>query len=95
QKYKNTRAFNPTLHDTSRKTKQIMETQIQGVCSRCKDVIEWKIRYKKYKPLTQPGKCVKCLERNIMQSYYVICSNCSTTHGYCAKCGKKFENMDK
>ena len=53
-KYQNVTAFKNTLHDTSAKTKMIANLDIAGVCSRCSDIIEWKIKYKKYKPLTQP-----------------------------------------
>lgn len=27
-----------------------------GLCQRCKDVVEWKVKYNKYKPITQPRK---------------------------------------
>lgn len=27
-----------------------------GLCQHCKDVLEWKVKYNKYKPLTQPRK---------------------------------------
>ncbi|KAH9604248.1 hypothetical protein KSS87_009451 [Heliosperma pusillum] len=30
--------------------------EIGGVCQRCKDQIEWKRKYGKYKPLTEPAK---------------------------------------
>ncbi|RXG67302.1 hypothetical protein Avbf_09799, partial [Armadillidium vulgare] len=35
------------------------------VCKQCKDVIEWKIKYKKYKPLTQPKTCSNCHLKSI------------------------------
>jgi hypothetical protein len=53
-KYQNKSAFKNVYHDTSKKTQQIVSTVVSGVCSRCKDCIDWKIKYKKYKPLTQP-----------------------------------------
>lgn len=59
QKHQNRVAFKNTLHDTSLRTKQINNLQVSNVCVRCKEVIEWKIKYKKYKPLTQMKTCVK------------------------------------
>jgi hypothetical protein len=56
QKHKNKTAFKNTLHDTSRRTKEINEIEVKNCCSRCTEVIEWKIKYKKYKPLTVPKK---------------------------------------
>lgn len=55
-KHKNKTAFKNSLHDTSKRTQQINSMQVTGACARCKDVIEWKIKYKKYKPLSQPKK---------------------------------------
>jgi hypothetical protein len=55
QKHKNATAYKNTMHDTSHQTKSILKTTQDGLCGRCKEVIEWKIKYKKYKPLTQPA----------------------------------------
>lgn len=54
QKYQNKTAFKNTMHDTSRKTKVINNIAATGCCARCKDIIDWKVKYKKYKLLTQP-----------------------------------------
>lgn len=59
QKHQNSVAFKNTLHDTNHRTKAIVNTKIDHVCARCKEVIQWKIKYKKYKPLTQPKTCNK------------------------------------
>lgn len=56
QKYKNATAFKNDLHDTSRTTKLINSTPVSGVCARCRDAIEWRKKYKKYKPLKAPRK---------------------------------------
>lgn len=53
-KYQNKSTFKNVYHDTSKKTQNIVNTVVAGVCVRCKDIIDWKIKYKKYKPLTQP-----------------------------------------
>lgn len=86
QKHKNTTAFKNTLHDTSHKTKFINSIQVCEVCVRCKEIIEWKIKYKKYKPLTQPKKCVKCDQKAVKKAYHVICSECCKKLEICAKC---------
>jgi hypothetical protein len=55
QKYKNKSAFKNDLHDKSQKTQMIKSLVPVGLCLRCKEKIEWKIKYKKYKPLSQPA----------------------------------------
>ena len=53
-KHKNKTAFCNTMHDRSKKNLKLSSMQITGCCQRCKDIIDWKIKYKKYKPLSQP-----------------------------------------
>ena len=53
-KYKNTYKF---VHNkNSRKTKQILESPIEGVCEKCYKILAWKKEYRKYKPLTVPKR---------------------------------------
>ncbi|XP_042377210.1 uncharacterized protein LOC121970512 isoform X1 [Zingiber officinale] len=61
-------------------------SSISGVCPRCKEQIDWKRRYGKYKPILEPAKCQKCGKRSVRQAYHNICSSCSKDHGICAKC---------
>lgn len=91
QKYQNRTAFKNDLHDTSQKTKIINSLDITGVCKRCKDIIEWKIKYKKYKPLSAPRKCVNCEQKAIKHAYHMFCSKCSSEKQVCAKCCKPVE----
>ena len=56
QKYKNNTAFKNDKYDVNSKTKKLEEMRIGNVCQKCKQVIDWKIKYNKYKPLTVPSK---------------------------------------
>ena len=53
-KHKNKVGFCNTMHDRSKKNLTLVNMNITGCCQRCKDIIDWKIKYKKYKPLSQP-----------------------------------------
>ncbi|KAK8606630.1 hypothetical protein V6N13_052397 [Hibiscus sabdariffa] len=61
-------------------------SEITGVCPRCKEQIDWKRRYGKYKPLTEPAKCQLCAKRNVRQAYHNLCSGCAKERKVCAKC---------
>ncbi|KAF0290728.1 uncharacterized protein FJT64_011114 [Amphibalanus amphitrite] len=76
------------MHDTSRRTKLLNNMEVHGVCQRCKDIIDWKIKYKKYKPLTAPKTCTKCHQKTITQAYRTICRNCASSLQVCEKCGE-------
>lgn len=90
-KYQNKAAFKNVYHDTSKRTQQIVTTDVSGVCARCKDCIDWKIKYKKYKPLSQAKTCADCKQKTVKQAYHVFCIPCSQSAGKCAKCGEKKE----
>lgn len=60
--------------------------EVTGVCPRCKEQIEWKRKYGKYKPLTEPAKCQKCSKRAVRQAYLNLCPGCAKDQGVCAKC---------
>lgn len=61
----------------SKKTAQIMESKISNVCQKCREKLEWRKKYRKYKPLTQPSICNICRNRNITAAYHTICYSCS------------------
>lgn len=52
-KHQNSFAFkhNPK----SKKTLKILALPSEGLCRRCSEQIEWRKKYRKYKPLTKPG----------------------------------------
>ncbi|KAJ0043757.1 hypothetical protein Pint_18978 [Pistacia integerrima] len=61
-------------------------SEITGVCQRCKEQIDWKRRYGKYKPLTEPAKCQSCSKRAVRQAYHSLCTGCAKEQNVCAKC---------
>ncbi|XP_044589115.1 uncharacterized protein C9orf85 homolog, partial [Cotesia glomerata] len=91
QKHQNRHAFKNNLHDTSHTTKAINKIQVVNVCEKCKKVIEWKIKYKKYKSLKAPSNCCKCEQRCVKHAYHIMCGPCASKHEVCPKCGEKTE----
>uniref|UniRef100_A0A8C5PRV7 Chromosome 9 open reading frame 85 n=1 Tax=Leptobrachium leishanense TaxID=445787 RepID=A0A8C5PRV7_9ANUR len=89
QKHRNVTAFKNDKYDDSQRTKKINSKLHDGVCQRCKDVLEWRVKYSKFKPLSQPKKCVKCLQKTVKNAYHIICKPCAIQLELCAKCGKK------
>merc|ERR1711962_798233 len=91
QKHKNNFGFKNDMHGVSEKMKAVNNLYVSNVCQRCKDCIEWKIKYKKYKPLTVPSKCVKCSGKKVKYAYHIVCTECAIQHQVCAKCSKEKE----
>jgi len=94
QKHQNRTAFKNNLHDTSQKTKFINNLQIVNVCEHCKNIIEWKIKYKKYKALKAPAKCTVCEQKTVKHAYHNICLPCAKQKEVCPKCGKNKEVVE-
>ncbi|XP_052282575.1 uncharacterized protein C9orf85 homolog [Dreissena polymorpha] len=94
-KYQNRHGFKNVYHDTSKQTQKIVNTEVAGVCKRCKDVIDWKIKYKKYKPLSQAKTCATCRQKTVKKAYLVYCQSCSAVSGKCAKCGESTDIVQK
>ena len=55
QKHQNETAFKNNKYASNSKAKLLNEMRVTNVCQRCKDIIEWKIKYGKYKSLTTPS----------------------------------------
>uniref|UniRef100_A0A6T6VFD4 Uncharacterized protein n=1 Tax=Bicosoecida sp. CB-2014 TaxID=1486930 RepID=A0A6T6VFD4_9STRA len=85
-KHKNSFAFKHNKN--SKKTKKILGIDHHGLCSRCSEIIEWKKKYRKYKPLKAPKKCNGCDRRSIAKAYHTLCDDCARSRSVCAKCGK-------
>ncbi|CAH0383980.1 unnamed protein product [Bemisia tabaci] len=88
QKHKNSVAFKNTLHDRTPQTIKIVNKNIVNVCLRCKGILDWKVKYKKYKLLTKPANCTKCNQRTVLEAYHTICRPCASKLKVCPKCGK-------
>lgn len=66
---------------------------ITGVCPRCKQQIEWRRKYGKYKQLTEPSKCNDCGKRAVRQAHHTLCTDCSKKRNVCAKCCKTTDTI--
>ncbi|XP_065059523.1 uncharacterized protein C9orf85 homolog [Rhopilema esculentum] len=86
QKYKNETAFKNNKYDSNSKGKLLNQLKVSNVCQRCKEIIEWKIKYDKYKALTAPKKCVRCSQKKVKYAYHIACTECALKEKACAKC---------
>lgn len=52
QKYKNVTKFKNDKYDSGKLIQSLNQMKMTDLCSKCEEVISWKIRYRKYKPLS-------------------------------------------
>ena len=84
QKYQNAFAFKHNPKSIT--TKIIAKSPLDFLCDHCHDVLEWKIKYRKYKQLSVPGTCNLCLQKTVFKAYRTICEICAIPKKLCTKC---------
>ncbi|XP_073321458.1 uncharacterized protein C9orf85 homolog [Pagrus major] len=89
QKHQNATAYKNDKYGATVQVKKAKSKTHDGLCQHCKGVLEWKVKYNKYKTLTQPKKCVKCSQKTVKDAYHIICKPCALQQEICCKCGKK------
>ncbi|XP_074525499.1 uncharacterized protein C9orf85 homolog [Halichoeres trimaculatus] len=89
QKHQNATAYKNNKYGATAQVKKANSKIHDGLCQHCKGILEWKVKYNKYKSLTQPKKCVKCSQKAVRDAYHIICKPCSLQLEICCKCGKK------
>ena len=83
-KYQNKTTYELKYHPELR---ELQDTAPRNnLCQRCFDIINWKLKYGKYKKPSQPGKCKVCSMKNVLKAYRHTCDACSTSKSICSKC---------
>ncbi len=93
QKYQNTFCFKHNKN--SRLTKKIIETPLDYLCQKCLTILEWKIKFRKYKPLSTPSKCKICEQKTVLKGHREVCDKCSGELLICSKCIEPCEEFAK
>ncbi|TDH66718.1 hypothetical protein CCR75_006578 [Bremia lactucae] len=83
---KHQNAFAFKHNPKSKKTERILSMPIHGLCEKCRKQIEWRKKYRKYKPLSQPGSCIYCHQKAVTSAYHASCDVCAKERNICAKC---------
>ena len=70
----------------SRLTKIITAIPLGEVCARCREVLEWRKKFRKYKPLKEPRRCARCGGKTVKDAYHTVCRDCAEREAVCGKC---------
>ncbi|CAN0128632.1 unnamed protein product, partial [Laminaria digitata] len=73
----------------SQKTAKILGSANTGLCASCHDKVEWRKKYRKYRPLRQPASCNDCHKKAITAAYHKICTPCARERRVCPWCCTK------
>lgn len=89
-KHQNSFAFKHNKN--SKKTRKIAGIHHNSLCKRCQEQIQWRKKFRKYKPRKAPGKCRGCELKKITLAYHVLCNTCAEAKKVCPKCTKSEPN---
>jgi len=64
----------------------IQRAMCEGICDRCREKVQWRFKFDKYKPLSKPGNCQNCKEKRIAKAYRSYCDPCAAAKRACAGC---------
>ena len=87
QKYKNKTEFKIKYND--KKIELIKNAPLDKLCGKCYGIIEWKLKYGKYKVPNTASKCFICQMKTVVKAYRTICDPCAKEHKKCSKCGEQ------
>lgn len=91
QKHQNEFKFRANKH--SKKSHDLADTPLDRMCKRCYEKIKWKLAFHKYKPLTDPAKCIKCGQKTVVKAYKIICDPCTIKFHICSCCAEHVDDF--
>lgn len=83
-------AFRHNKNSKLSKTIQLVGTA--GLCASCARKVEWRKKYRQYKPLSAPRMCNGCRQRCVFAAYHTLCVSCAKARGVCEQCANVRSN---
>lgn len=68
------------------KEAKIQRSMCDGVCPRCREKVQWRFKYDKYKPLKSVATCQGCRQKCVTKAYRTFCDKCAADRGVCSSC---------
>eukprot|EP01038_Epipyxis_sp_PR26KG_P013322 gene13322-17853_t len=68
------------------KEEHVKRIMCEGICKRCREKVQWRFKYDKYKSLRTPGTCSACKQRKITKAYRTFCDDCASNRKVCSSC---------
>lgn len=69
-----------------RREETVQRAMCEGICDKCREKVQWKFQYGKYKSLTKPGTCQNCKNKTVTKAYRAFCDLCAKKKNVCGAC---------
>jgi hypothetical protein len=67
----------------------------EGVCYKCREKLQWRFQYNKYKPLKNVANCQGCKKKCVAKAYRTLCDHCAADRKVCSGCCRSMAEMDE
>mmetsp|Transcript_3876 Transcript_3876/g.6059 ORF Transcript_3876/g.6059 Transcript_3876/m.6059 type:complete len:230 (+) Transcript_3876:81-770(+) len=67
---------------------RIQQNMGDGVCPKCREKLQWRFQFNKYKALKNLANCQGCKKKCITKAYRTLCDNCASERRVCPGCCK-------
>ena len=57
-----------------------------GICPKCREKLQWRFQYNKYKPLKSVANCRRCRDKCVTKAYRTYCDKCANELHVCPGC---------
>jgi len=73
-----------------KKESEILQKSSEKICRKCRQIVQWRFQYDKYKPLKSIATCQNCKKKCISKAYRTFCEPCADNKKVCPSCCKAF-----
>jgi hypothetical protein len=77
-----------------RREAHIQKAMSEGICDKCRDKVQWRFKFDKYKPLTKPATCQACKNKTVHKAYRSMCDPCAGKKSLCPACCVNIEQSN-
>ena len=78
----------------AKKEATIQRLMCEGVCNKCREKVQWRFRFNKYKPLTKVANCQSCKQKCVTKAYRTLCEKCACAKKVCSSCCEDMETAN-
>ena len=77
-----------------KKEEKMQESMIDGICKKCREKVQWRFKFDKYKPLKALASCQGCRQKTITKAYRTLCDVCAKKTNICPSCCVTLQDSD-
>lgn len=67
----------------------------EGICLKCREKLQWRFQFNKYKPLKSIANCSGCHKKCITKAYRTLCDECGKERNVCPGCCQDLQILNE